>query len=206
MIHVYEAATFATAVEYASEDLGLSRKNIPIVKVVKRGGVAFFSGRKRVEVVVKIESKLERMIIDFVERTLSYMNCPARAEVSHRENDRVWIHIRADRAGILIGRRGKNLDALQHLASVFSKRHTEEGFSVILDVKHYRYRRIRQVEQLARRAAQRVLHNGSSYLLEPMSAYERHIVHEVVRPLKRVTTQSEGEGARRRVRVLSDEQ
>ena len=201
IIHIYEAQKATTAIEYACEDLDLPKGDLRVEKVVKRGGI----GHRRVEVTVRIESKLERMIIDFIERTLSYMNCPARAEVSHRASDKIWIQIKADRPAILIGRRGKTLDALQHLASIFSKRHTEEGLSIILDVWHYRYHQVRHLKQMTRRIAKKVQSSGASHLLEPMSSYERYIVHEAVRSLRGVTSQSEGEGANRRVRILTDE-
>ena len=201
MIRIYEAQKAATAIEYACEDFGVTEGDLPVEKIVKRCGI----GHKRVEVTVRIESKLERMIIDFIERTLSYMNCPARAEVSQRASDQIWIQIRTDRAAILIGKKGKTLDALQHLASVFSKRHTEEGLSVILDIRHYRYQQVRHLEQMTRRIAKKVRNSGTSNLLEPMSSYERYVVHETVRPLRGVTSQSEGEGDNRRVRILIDE-
>ncbi len=201
---IYEAQKASIAIEYACEDLGVSEGDLPVEKIVKRGGRAIFS-RKLVEVTVRIESKLERMIIDFIERTLSYMNCSARAEVSDRANNQIWIQIKADHPAILIGKKGKTLDALQHLASVFSKRHTEEGLSVILDVRQYRHHQARHIEHMTRRIAKKVRSSGASHLLEPMNSYDRYIVHGTVRPLRGVTSQSEGKGVNRRVRILINE-
>jgi spoIIIJ-associated protein len=104
--------------------------------------------------------------------------------------------------GSLIGRKGERLSALQHLVNLMLSRHTGQWTRVLVDVEDYRGRRERQLEELAQRAAERVLETGKMLQLEPMPALERRWVHLALRDHDGVATQSIGEEPNRRVVVL----
>jgi len=104
--------------------------------------------------------------------------------------------------GSLIGRKGERLSALQHLVNLMLSRRTGQWTRVLVDVEDYRGRRERQLEDLATRAAQRVVETGKMLQLEPMPALERRWIHLALRDNADVSTQSIGEEPNRRVVVL----
>ena len=104
--------------------------------------------------------------------------------------------------GSLIGRKGERLSALQHLVNLMLSRRTGQWTRVLVDVEDYRGRRERQLEDLATRAAQRVVETGKMLQLEPMPALERRWIHLSLRDNADVFTQSIGEEPNRRVVVL----
>ena len=129
----------------------------------------------------------------------------ATVEVREGETSRLnVIGEGADREalGSLIGRKGERLSALQHLVNLMLSRRTGQWTRVLVDVEDYRGRRERQLEDLAERAAQRVVETGKMLQLEPMPALERRWIHLALRANTDVSTQSIGEEPNRRVVVL----
>lgn len=104
--------------------------------------------------------------------------------------------------GILIGRRGETLRALQYMTRLMLSRNLERWESVIVDVESYRVRRRRSLRQLANRMAERVAFSQQRVVLEAMPANERRIIHIALRNHPQVTTASIGEGDRRKVTIL----
>ena len=109
-----------------------------------------------------------------------------------------------DTLGVLIGRRGATLDGLQELVKSVVQRQTEERCHVQVDIEDYRKRRRSQVVSRARESAGKVKRTGRPIAMEPMSPYERKVVHDTVAELGGVMTASEGEEPNRRV-VISPE-
>lgn len=94
---------------------------------------------------------------------------------------------------LLIGRHGRTLDSLQTLVSAITSRSLGFRYPVIVDVEGYRHRRRQKIEDIARRAADRAARQHTAVRLRPMTAYERRVVHVVLRDDRRVATGSEGE-------------
>lgn len=101
--------------------------------------------------------------------------------------------------GLLIGKRGVTLDALQYLTSLVANKGEEEHIRVVLNIGDYRRRREETLARLARRLAQQVELRGESVVLEPMSAQERRIIHLTLQDSPKVITYSEGEEPYRKV-------
>ncbi|MFC2015775.1 RNA-binding cell elongation regulator Jag/EloR [Chloroflexota bacterium] len=104
--------------------------------------------------------------------------------------------------GILIGRRGETLRALQYLVRLMVSHRMKKWTNLVVDVENYRERRRRALDSLANRVAEQVARTGRAQALEPMPAYERRLVHIALRKNPDVTTQSTGEGERRKVMVV----
>lgn len=104
--------------------------------------------------------------------------------------------------GLLIGRHGRTLDALQAAVGAITTRSLGFRYPVVVDVEGYRHRRRQKVEEVARRAADRATRSHQAVRLRPMTAYERRIVHVTLRDDRRVTTTSEGQDPYRQVVVL----
>ena len=185
------------ALDYAQHILKFDQKSLRASiknKKKNKGGT--------ITITVKADSKLETMIVDFVERVLSYMGCPVIEEhTKHDADDRLWIQLVVENPAQLIGRRGKVLDAIQTLAGMYAQRHTDSTLRVVLDVKNYRERRIQQIESEVESAVQTVREEGRSVLLSPMNSFERHHVHDIVKDVPGLFTESEGTRDNRCVRI-----
>ncbi len=112
------------------------------------------------------------------------------------------LNITGDDLGILIGRRGETLRALQYLVRLMVSHRLKRWTDLVVDVEHYRVRRQQALESLAQSVAERVVQTGRTQALEPMPSYERRLVHIALRNHPQVTTQSVGEGERRKVTIV----
>jgi spoIIIJ-associated protein len=112
------------------------------------------------------------------------------------------LNITGEDLGILIGRRGETLRALQYLVRLMVSHRLKHWTNLVVDVESYVVRRRRSLEALANRVAEQVARSGRTQALEPMPAYERRIVHITLRNHPKVTTQSVGEGERRKVTIV----
>ncbi len=118
------------------------------------------------------------------------------------EDGSLVFEIEGEDAGLLIGRRGETLQALQFLVRMVVSRQLGRKAFVMVDVEDYRQRRADMLRRLARRTAGRVASSGRSSALDPMTPGERRIVHMSLATHPRVKTESEGEGSQRRVVIL----
>ena len=118
------------------------------------------------------------------------------------EEPPVVLNITGDDLGILIGRRGETLRALQYLIRLMVSHQTKHWTNLVIDVEKYRVRRRQTLESLAQRVAEKVAREGRAQALEPMPAYERRLVHIALRKNPDVTTRSVGEGERRKVTII----
>jgi spoIIIJ-associated protein len=120
----------------------------------------------------------------------------------YRENGKVGIRLDSDNSGMIIGRKGKNLDAIQLLANVVAGRLTENGFRVIIDSENYRMRREETLIRLAQKVGDQVKRTKTSRLLEPMNPFERRLIHTTLSSIEDIDTKSEGDGLYKQVRVF----
>ena len=128
--------------------------------------------------------------------------------VSAFENEEgIKLKIDSDTDGLLIGRRGETLDALQYIVSLYeNKDRKENGYRRIsVDTEGYRARREDTLRRLARRNALKVAKSGRSFAMEPMNPYERRVIHSALQSFRGVTTHSEGEEPNRRVIITPED-
>lgn len=125
------------------------------------------------------------------------------AEVSaFDDGDRIILDAHGAESGLIIGKKGATLDALQYLVNRIVFRRPSEGPLVVVDAEGYRGRREDSLVDLAQKVAEKVIKTGRSVPIEPMSAHDRRIVHMALVDNPGVTTESEGEGLFRRVVVF----
>lgn len=115
------------------------------------------------------------------------------------EDYTILVNINGKAAGLLIGYRGETLNAMQTILSNIANRNFNDKIRLILDIENYREKRAKILEDLAEKVSKTVLKNGKSITLEPMSAYERKIIHSKLQDNTKVETYSIGEGDNRRV-------
>lgn len=113
--------------------------------------------------------------------------------------DSITFQIHGENLGILIGKHGQTLDAIQYLTNLVANKEVNGHYHIIVDVEHYRSRREETLMQLARRLASKVKRTRQKVSLEPMSAYERKIIHLTLQDESHIVTDSEGEEPYRHV-------
>lgn len=143
--------------------------------------------------------------LEVVRDLLNHMGIDATVVVRDPGEDDaqpVVLDVEGDDLGILIGRQGETLRDLQYITRLIVSRKLQRWVNILVDVGGYKRRRERILSELAERMAQRVMDEGRAVTLEPMPAHERRIVHMALRDHRSVTTESTGEGRRRKVVIL----
>ena len=141
------------------------------------------------------EGKAQEFLIGLTTRMGVNVSVNARQD----EEGNVRVDMFGDTLGILIGRRGETLDALQYLTSLYVNRGQEGYTRVTLDTENYRAKREEALRRLANRMANRAVKTGRKVVMEPMNPYERRILHSALQQNDAVTTHSEGEEPNRHV-------
>ena len=141
------------------------------------------------------EGKAQSFLLDVTR--LMGVNVTVNARRDEEGNVRVDMF--GDTLGILIGRRGETLDALQYLTSLYVNRGQEDYTRVTLDTENYRAKREEALRRLANRMANRAVKTGRKVVMEPMNPYERRILHSALQGNDAVTTHSEGDEPNRHV-------
>ena len=146
--------------------------------------------------------EFEAKILEFVQTTVEKMGYACEVSVLFREDKKLGVRLDSEHASILIGKKGKNLDALQLLVNVYAGRLGREDLRIVIDSENYRIRREEALVKLAYESAEKVRRSRGSLLLEPMNPFERRIIHTTLNDIVDVDTKSEGEGLYKQVRVL----
>lgn len=136
---------------------------------------------------------------DFLQQLTQLMGMQISVAVSTQDDGHIYVQMGGDPQGILIGRRGETLDALQYLTSLKVNRGREEYIRVTLDSEGYRQKREEALIRLANRMANRARKTGRRVNMEPMNPYERRIFHSALQAIPGIATHSEGEEPNRHV-------
>ena len=140
----------------------------------------------------------------FLTGLLEHMDCRAQVKVYEEEKNRYKVILEGQRLGALIGRRGETLDAIQQLTNYAVNSGRDKRVRIHVDAENYRAKREQSLESLANQVAGKVLKYRRSVTLEPMNAYERHVIHAALQDKEGVTTYSIGTEPNRRVVVAYD--
>ena len=223
----FEGRTEKEAIDRAAEELGLEKDefDVEILETQKQG--LFKKGYVRIRVhtgrpgapaaapdsrrqnnaskavfgVPEPQNDYEEKMTGFTAGLIERMGYPGKVTVLFREKHKIGIKIDSDHSSILIGKKGKNLDALQLLLNIYSGRLGREDMRVILDTENYRIRREESLVRLAYNVAEKVRESRSSILLEPMNPFDRWLIHTTLNDIGDVETKSEGDGLYKQVRV-----
>ncbi|QSX07576.1 protein jag [Alkalibacter rhizosphaerae] len=141
-----------------------------------------------------IEEKAEHFLGDIFEKFGIVATCTTVLDQRH-----LSITLEGEDMGILIGRRGQTLDAIQYLTSLVVNKATDEYVRVVIDTENYREKREATLKDLAHKLAKKVERTRKKVVLEPMNPYERRIIHATLQNHKRIYTYSEGEEPFRKV-------
>ena len=142
---------------------------------------------------------VEEKIETFIKGLLEHMDSKAVPQCRKVDNNTYKVDLVGEDLGYLIGRRGDTLDAIQHLANYTVNRDVEGHIRINVDAECYREKREDSLRRYARKKAQQVLKARRRTTLEPMNAYERHVIHAALQDMENITTHSTGVEPNRRV-------
>ena len=218
-IYIFEGNTTNTAIEKGLKELKVSKNQVEI-KVIEENKKSFFSilsprvvkvefilkennnvNNKRESYIPKkedIEKQIE-VINDFLKSFIE--NLPTKDikyNVIFKENN-INITINGENINYLIGYRAENMNALQNIINAVSNRKVFKGARIILDINGYRGKREIVLKELAEKIAKTVANNGKSVTLEPMTSYERKIIHTQLQNNKNIESNSVGKEPYRKI-------
>ena len=205
------------AIEAALEQLGLTRDDVS-VEIVERAKTGFL-GLKNTPAIVKViyeaseadavyETGVDRTeqtqkAGDFIKGLLERMDVDADMDITEKGGT-VNVTLKGNDPGSLIGRRGETLDSIQHLTNYVVNRGNSGRLRVNIDAENYRQRRNDTLETLATKTAGKVVKYRRNLSLDPMNAYERHVIHTALQDYENISTYSVGSEPNRRIVVAYD--
>lgn len=190
--------TVDDAVNAALAELNAKNEDVEI-EVLEEGSKGFLGmGSKDAKVRVSLKSTPQNKAIEFLSQLFDVwgLNVKINTEL---DGDVLKVELEGDDMGIVIGKRGETLDALQHLTSLNVNTGDGDFIKVSLDTEGYREKRIKTLENLAAKLASKVAKTRHNVTLEPMNSYERRIIHASLQDNEFVTTYSVGQSPNRKV-------
>ena len=199
----FEEKTVEDAIAVACEKFKLPREQLEI-EILSKGSSGIFGivGAKKAKIRVtaktlSLEVTAERGK-EILTEILRHIDLPTVIE-SEMRDDQVCLNIISNGTGLLIGKRGKTLGALQHLVTKILHREVGENVSVIVDTENYRSKREMSLTELAQQLSEKVKKSHRSLTTGPMNAQDRRVIHLALKEDLEVRTKSKGEGNLRRV-------
>jgi spoIIIJ-associated protein len=198
------AVEFQVVSEGARGLLGVGYEPAQVVAVLSDVPEPAASASVAVEAPPADESAAARRLRELMEQVLAAIGIPARIRIDQHDRE-LTATVAGDDLGILIGRHGQTIDALQYLANAVMHRKGED-VEVVIDAQGYRERRARMLHDVAVKAAAEARRSGAAVELEPMTSVERKIIHLRLKEMDGVRTESAGVEPNRHVTVLPDQQ
>ncbi len=206
----FSGKTEDEALEAALLELGKERDEVS-VEIIKRAKPGFL-GLGGTPAVVKVSYEEEEeepsdlgQLKEFLTGLFERMGVSADIAAEMEEDGKaIHAELSGKNVGSLIGRRGETLDAIQHLANYVINKNRSERIRINIDAENYRAKRADALSRLAVKVAEKVVKYRRNVTLEPMNAYERHVIHTALQEFEGVTTYSTGTEPNRRVVVAFD--
>lgn len=191
--------TVDEAIDKALEELNVDRSKVDI-EVIDEGNKGLFGiiGAKTARVRVFLKETPGERTRKFLDEVFQKMNVNVQMVVEE-DDEAVNVKIEGEDSGIIIGRRGETLEALQFLSCLVVNNGKEGYKKVIIDIENYRRRREDTLVRLSHKLAERVIKSRKNITLEPMSPYERRIIHSTLQNYRYVKTYSIGDEPNRKV-------
>jgi spoIIIJ-associated protein len=191
------------AIASALLKLGLERDevSVEILELAKTGFLGLGASPAKIRVNYEAPDDRQEKAQRYISGLLTHMGVRADIKVSERENGRINISLSGNSMGVIIGRRGETLDAIQHLVNYSINRGSEKHTHISVDAENYRSKREDSLVRLAEKMAAKAVKYRRSMALEPMNSYERHVIHTALQNYEGVSTSSTGTEPNRRVVV-----
>ena len=200
----FKGKTVDDAITAATVELGITsdKLNYEVIEEGSAGFLGIFNVKPAV-IRVTLTKSLKERTQEFCDDLFSAMKVETTVSIDFKEEDNIMnIDLSGPDMGVLIGKRGQTLDALQYLISLFVNKEGDSYVRVKLDTENYRERRKATLEKLAKKIAYTVKRTKKAVSLEPMNPYERRVIHSALQNDKYVCTKSEGEEPYRKVVIM----
>ena len=199
--NIFIAKTKEEAIEKALTELKTTEDNIIVKVLSEKQGLL----KKEAKIEVININDVITYLKDSVKEITNLMNIECNLEIKRREKN-IIIEVYSDKNSILIGKNGKNLEALQNIIRQIIPQEVNNEYKVILDIENYKDRKITKLERMAKQVAREVKMTKIEYKLEPMNSYERRAIHNILSKNKYVYTESTGEEPNRCVIIKPKEE
>ena len=203
----YTGKTEEEAIAGALEELNMTRDEVT-VEILERAKAGFFgigSVPAKVRVSYELPETRAEKLETFLKGLFEHMDVEAGMTIEETERG-ISVNFEGENIGALIGHRGETLDAIQHLANYTINKNCDERVRICIDAENYRAKREESLRRLAEKVAGKVKKYRRNITLEPMNAYERHVIHASLQDVSGVTTYSTGTEPNRRVVVALERQ
>ena len=186
---VMTGKTVDDALEAALNELGVSKEDVN-VNIIEEGSKGFLGiGNKEAKIEVTLKNNPKAIAVSFLEGLFKTWGEDVEV-VAKMEDDVLCVELKGENMGIIIGKRGETLDAIQHLTSLNVNNNSDDFVKVSVDTENYREKRNQTLAELSKKLAVRVAKTRKNLTLEPMNSYERRIIHATLQYDKYVTTYS----------------
>ena len=195
------AKTVEEALAEGIKKLGVKKENVGM-EILSEPAHGFMKllGSKEARVKVFVLNEPGDYIRNFITEIIRLIGLDGEAFISKEDDENIFLEIKGEKLGLLIGKHGNTLNEMQYLANVMLHRQFEAiNKRVVIDMENYRYKRKKTLERLAQNLALKALKVRKDIVLEPMSPGERRIIHIALKSNKDVTTTSKGEEPYRKV-------
>jgi spoIIIJ-associated protein len=213
-----EARSAEEAIEEICKELGKERDELEFEVIEEKSrGIFGLMGNKRVKVRARLKEEQREQekggeaqeagddaltyAKTVLERIIAGITVPAKVE-GRVEGGTIYLNIKGDGSGLLIGRHGQTLDAIQYIVGRIVGKQLGEKRMVVVDTERYRERRRENLERLAQHMGEKAKSTGRAVNLQPMSASDRRIVHLALKHDREIETRSEGEGGMKNIKII----
>ena len=193
--------TIEEAVDNGLKEMGCQRSDVEvkILEAPYKGFLGIIGSKDARVQLVKTDRTVDETT-EFLTSLFQAMNLEVDVRVTY-EKDRLHIELSGPNMGMLIGKRGQTLDAVQYLTSLVANKQRDKYVKVFINTENYREKREQTLIRLANKMAKNVKITRKTMVLEPMNPYERRIIHAALQADPRVHTYSEGEEPYRKVAI-----
>ena len=205
MIKVIEATgkTEDDAIQSALAELGCTREevSVEVLERAKSGFLGIGASPAKVRVTYERPDDIVEQTESFLKGLLERLGSDAAPVIEQKDETTICVNLTGEKLGMLIGRRGETLDAIQHITNYAMNRASEKHVHISVDAENYRAKREESLQHLAEKVAAKVVKYRKNMTLEPMNSYERHVIHTALQDYDGVSTFSTGTEPNRRIVV-----
>lgn len=198
-----EARTTEEAIQKACEHLHLSQEDLDIEVLESRSaGIFGLVGNKKARIRVKIKADSSMLVAqETLERIISLMSLDSKV-TAEKKGDDIVLNMEGNNAGILIGYKGRTLEALEYIVNRAVNKVAENRVRVILDSENYRQRKEESLRRLALKMSEQAKKTRKTATINAINPHDRRIVHLALKGDPHVQTKSDGEGLLKKVHII----
>lgn len=201
-----EGRTADDAKRKALAELGIRDTSVVNIEVLDQGksGIFGFGVSRPAKVRIYYNENNEDVgdkVRELLTGLLDRMEIDGKIQDIKEGESKVYVELESESSGLIIGKKGKTLEALQFMINLMVNNTTGSEKKIILDIESYREKREKALRKMSKDLAHKVIRSGKPLILEPMNPFERRLIHLTLQNDRRVTTKSEGQGIYRKIKI-----